>query len=165
MKAIPAGALALALLALWPGTPPEAANPHVFRFFAQWSDNADGTDCSRPASQLTLFSTQADVDVAEFSYFFNADPCNPESGGEFAQGSGLVDVNGNLAHLSVQGSIPSGERVVDVDLTLRKTGNLPDPAPGEKAVRASASGRVILDGNDLTAGRPSTTATITRSKS
>jgi hypothetical protein len=165
MKAICTGALALALLSLLPGPSLEAASPHVFRFFAQWSDNADGADCTRSAFQLTVFSTQADVDVAEFNFFSNDDPCNPESGGEFAQGSGLVEVNGNLARLSVQGTIPSGDREVDVDLTLRKTGNLPDPAPGEKAVSASARGTVILDGNDLTRGRASTTATITRSKS
>jgi hypothetical protein len=159
-------ALVLGLTALWPAANLEAGNPHVFRFQAEWLDNADGSDCDRPATSLSLVSSQADVDVVSFVYQFNLEPCDPASPLETVQATGQVEIRGNLARLFVEGDIPTSDaREVTIDLCLRKTGNLPDPAPGEKEVSAKARGQVILDGVDLTGGRSSTSARITRSRS
>ena len=80
------------------------------------------------------------------------------------QAFGQVETRGNLARLFVEGTIStSDDRPVDIDLSLRKIANLPDPGPGQKAVSASARGTVILDGVDLTGGQPSTSGEITRS--
>jgi hypothetical protein len=155
-------ALVLALIALWPTAPIEAANPHVFRFQAIWAVNPDA-ECGKPYSQLFLNSTQADVDVVEINYIALPDPCGP--GQPIVIGSGLVDIRGNLSKLFVEGTIPSSGGDVAIDLVLRKTGNLPDPGPGEKAVSATARGTVILNGVDLTGGKPSTSAFIRRSNS
>jgi hypothetical protein len=156
-------AIAVGLITGWPAAPLDAASPHVFRFQAQWVINPDGI-CGTPHSTLFLTIPAADVNVVSFTYQFTPDPCTTNL--EIISGGGLVDVRGNLTRLEVDGTIPAdGDRQVTIDLTLRKTGNLPDPGPGEKAVSASARGEVILDGTDLTGGQPSTSAQITRSKS
>jgi hypothetical protein len=166
-KWICGGALALGLVALWPSGRPEAADPHVFRFQAQWNVNPDGSDCDTPNSSLALFINASDVDVVQFDYQFNLDPCNPTSPLQRFTGAGQLDISGNQTRLFVEGTLTlfADGRQVDVDLMLRKTGDLPDPGPGEKLVSATARGEVILDGEDLTGGLPSTTAQISRSRS
>ncbi len=159
------GALALGLVAVWPTVHLQAGNPHVFRFEAEWQSNADGGDCDSPASVLSLVSSQADVDVVVFVHQINLDPCNPTSPLQTAQGTGQVEIRGNQAHLFVEGTLAVGDDgEVNIDLKLRKTGNLPDPLPGEKLWSARAEGEVVLDGTNLTGGRPSTRAQISRSK-
>jgi hypothetical protein len=155
-------ALVVGMMALWPTAPIEAASPHVFRFQAQWVVNPNG-DCGTPHSVLFLNSTQADVDVVELTYQFTSDPCTVPL--QIVQGTGQVDISGNLSKLFVEGTLSSSSGDVDIDLTLKKTGNLPDPGPGQKAVSATARGEVVLDGEDLTGGQPSTSAQITRSRS
>jgi hypothetical protein len=160
------GALALALLGLVPASQSEAKG-HVFRFQAEW--RKDPVQECGPQVVLSLFSSQADIDVVSISYQNIPDTCTG-IGARFVSGTGTVTITGNQAHLSVEGSIAvtsndGSTGVVDLDLTLRKTGNLPDPTPGEKLVSASACGEVILDGQeDLTAGQRSTTAQISKSK-
>jgi hypothetical protein len=156
-------AMALGLMGLWPTIQLGAANPHVFRFQATWVVNPDGT-CGVPHSTLFLGSTAADGDVVDFTYQFTPDPCTTTL--QIVPGVGQVEISGNQAHLRVQGTIStSDERPVQIDLTLRKSRNLPDPGPGEKLWSATARGTVILDGTDLTGGQPSTTAQIRRSPS
>jgi len=164
-KAIRIAALVLGLVALGPTGSREArAAKQILRFQAVWSVNPNG-DCGQPNSALSLASSQADIDIVFFSYFFISDPCSPTPVVIFVQGVGPVSISGNQTRLFVDGTIqtPDG-RPVNIDLTLQKTGNLADPGPGEKLVSASATGEVVLDGQDLTGGAPSTTAQISKSK-
>jgi hypothetical protein len=165
-KTIGIGALAVALVALWPTTGLEAASKQVFRFQAEWNVNPDGSQCDVRNSALSLSSSQADTNVVFFVYQVNLHPCDPNSPLQIFQGVGPVTITGNQSHLAVQGTIfTSDERPVQINLRLRKTGNLPDPAPGEKLVSACATGQVIFGGTDLTGGVPSTRAQISKSKS
>jgi hypothetical protein len=151
---------ALGLLALWPASHAEAKQ--VFRFQAEWRQDPT-VECG-PQKVLSLSSFPADVNVVSFSYFNIANTCTGE-GFQFVTGSGTVDISGNLNHLSVTGEIFGNGQPIAIDLDLHKVANLPDNTKGEKMVSATAEGTVILDGQDLTGGQPSTTASITRSKS
>lgn len=153
------GVAALGLLALWPGSRAEAKQ--VFRFQAEWRQDPV-VDCG-PQTVLSLGSTAADVGVVTLSYFHVDNSCTGD-GVQFVNGNGTVSITGNQAHLFVEGEIDGGGRPIAIDLELRKIKNLPDTTPGEKLVSASAAGDVILDGQDLTGGQPSTSATITKSK-
>jgi hypothetical protein len=141
-RTIRIGMLALALCSF--AAAAEAKN--VYRFSAQWSSNADGSDCSHPNFVLLLQSTAADIDVVSFTYQA-FDVCN---GFRIVTGSGTASITGNQNKLHVDGVLPlSGGGDVDVDVDIRKT---------------IATGTVILNGVDLTGGQPSTTASITKSK-
>jgi hypothetical protein len=158
------GVLAVGLVAVWPIGKPEAASP-VFRFEAVRNVNPDGSDCDTPNSSLALFINESDVDVVQFDYGFNLEPCDPSSPFQRVTGFAPLEISGNHRRLFVAGTITLADgREVEVDLKLLKTGCLPAPGPGEKLVSATATGEVILDGEDLTGGEPSTSAEISRSK-
>ncbi len=152
---------AMALLALWPA--PRAQAKQVFRFRAEWRQDPT-VECG-PQKVVSLVSFESDVDVVSFSYFNIANTCTGE-GFQQVTGTGTVNVSGNLNHLSVNGDIATsdgGSAAIDLDLT--KVANLPDSNKGEKRVSATARGEIILGGQDVTGGQPSTSASITRSKS
>ena len=150
---------ALGLLALWPASPAEAKQ--IFRFQAEWRQDPT-VECG-PQKLLSLSSFQADVDVVSFTYFNIANTCTGE-GFQFVTGSGAVNVSGSLNQLSVTGEIFGNGQPITIDLQLDKVASLPDSTQGEKMVSATAQGTVLLDGQDLTGGLTSTTASITRSK-
>jgi hypothetical protein len=156
----------LGVLALTPSFAGAAEAKQIFRVHAQWLSNADGADCDKPASVLQVDSTEADVNVLAFVYQVATGFCGrPGEVPTFQifSGSGTVSLTGNQTKISVVGTLPlGGGGEVDVDLFLRKTGNLPDGA-GQKTVSAVATGTIILNGQDLTAGQPSTFASIVKS--
>jgi hypothetical protein len=155
------GLVALALLALWPTS--HAAAAQTFRFQAEWRQDPT-TECG-PQKVISLVSFQADPSTVSFTYFNIANTCTGE-GFQFVTGVGTVQVSGNLNHLFVEGDISgSNGSPIAIDLTLRKVATLPDTPKGEKAVSATAEGEIVLDGQDITGGQPSTSASITRSKS
>lgn len=153
------GVLALGLLAV--GVP-RAEAKQVFRFQAEWRQ--DPTQECGPQKVLSISSFAADASTVSLSYFNIANTCTGE-GFQFVTGQGTVSISGNLNHLSVDGQIFSSGGPIDISLDLTKVAKLPDSPKGEKAVSASAEGEVILNGQDTTGGTPSTTASITRSKS
>jgi hypothetical protein len=140
------GALALCCLLA-----PVAEAKDVLRVQARWDIPVD-QDCT---ATLFLNSTQADVNVLELTYF----GC-PFS---IVQGSGTVSISGNQNHLSVTGTIPTSRGEATIDLDFDRTGKLPR-SPGAKTVSAVATGTVLVGGQDLTAGQPSGSASITKSK-
>jgi hypothetical protein len=150
---------ALGLLAL--GSTSRAEAKQVFRFQAEWRQDPT-VECG-PQKLLSLVSSQADVGVVSFSYFNILNTCTGE-GFQFVSGSGTVDISGNLNHLSVSGEISANGQPVTIDLDLNKLGKA-DSSNGDRTVSATAQGEVILNGQDVTGGQPSTTASITRSKS
>jgi hypothetical protein len=154
------GVAALGLLALWPASGAEAKQ--VFRFQAEWRHDPV-VNCG-PQTLLSLVSTAADVGVVTFTYFNITNTCTGE-GFLSVGGTGTVSITGNQTHLFVEGVIDTSHGPVAIDLDLRKLRNLPDSTPGEKMVSATADGEVILEGQDLTGCEPSTSATITRSRS
>jgi hypothetical protein len=153
------GLAALGLLAL--GPTPRAEAKQIFRFQAEWRQDPT-VECG-PQKVLSLASFASDVDVVSFTYFNIANTCTGE-GFQFVSGAGTVSTSGNLNHLVVTGDIFSSGGPVSIDLELTKVAKLPDSAQGEKMVSATAEGQILLGGQDLTAGEPSTTASITRSK-
>ena len=164
-RTIRIGMLALALCSF--ALPADAKQ--VFRFTAQWGSNADGANCDLPAISLIVFSFQADASTAFFDYSVVTGFCGrPGDVLDFQRftGPGTVSVTGNQTKLHVTGTfLLSGEAgEAEIDLTLRKTGNLPDSG-GDKVVSAVASGAVLLNGQNINAALPFTSGTITRSKS
>jgi hypothetical protein len=153
------GVLALGLLAVGA---PRAEAKQVFRFQAEWRQ--DPTQECGPQKVLSISSFAADASTVSLTYFNINNTCTGE-GFQFVTGQGTVSISGNLNHLSVDGQISSSSGPIDISLDLTKVANLPDTPQGEKAVSASAEGEVIVTGQDATGGQPSTSASITRSKS
>jgi hypothetical protein len=156
-----AAALALGFVTL--GSSISEARPKkVLRFEGEWRVNPSG-ECEKPHSTLAIVSSLADVSLVSFSYFSTSDPCTVP--GKLVTGTGKVTIEGNLARLRVAGTIVTFDgRPIEIDINLRKTGNLPDPQPGVQAVSARTTGEILLDGEDLTQGKRNTSGQITRSR-